>query len=307
MKLFYHIFQKSSIIFVLIFTSTTSEMQGQVAVGDTINPSQLSLPICANQEPFGPSEQFFDISIYNNPDQDSQSKVILLSIFTSWCGFCQTEATHLQDLHTEFADDGLLVVSAGGDWGFPYDCEGWSNEFDLSYPILDFMNPFNPNWGEAPLMTYLGVAAIPFNVIIDHRNIVSNIIIGYNEEILNLAIEDALEAMIQDSDGDGINSEADNCPSIFNPGQSDFDGDGIGDVCDACDNLNIFVNGNLNGTVNLDQEPTIDILDLLLLADFLEELPDQNICHEGASDINEDSNINLLDVFSLAYQITGQN
>jgi cytosine/adenosine deaminase-related metal-dependent hydrolase len=43
-----------------------------------------------------------------------------------------------------------------------------------------------------------------------------------------------------DPDGDGIASEADNCPLIFNPArgfetaQADVDADGIGDVCDPC-------------------------------------------------------------------------
>jgi cytosine/adenosine deaminase-related metal-dependent hydrolase len=44
-----------------------------------------------------------------------------------------------------------------------------------------------------------------------------------------------------DGDGDGIPSDSDDCPTIFNPirklddgKQADVDGDGIGDVCDRC-------------------------------------------------------------------------
>jgi large repetitive protein len=44
-----------------------------------------------------------------------------------------------------------------------------------------------------------------------------------------------------DPDGDGLEGDADNCPSIFNPirplddgTQADFDMDGLGDVCDPC-------------------------------------------------------------------------
>jgi hypothetical protein len=44
-----------------------------------------------------------------------------------------------------------------------------------------------------------------------------------------------------DTDGDGIpdltsdcESRIDNCPTVYNPGQSDLDGDGVGDVCDNC-------------------------------------------------------------------------
>lgn len=35
-----------------------------------------------------------------------------------------------------------------------------------------------------------------------------------------------------DSDGDGISDDTDNCPGVANPDQADSDGDGIGDVCD---------------------------------------------------------------------------
>ncbi len=38
-----------------------------------------------------------------------------------------------------------------------------------------------------------------------------------------------------DSDGDGVPFELDNCPLLPNPDQADRDGDTIGDVCDSCD------------------------------------------------------------------------
>jgi len=40
--------------------------------------------------------------------------------------------------------------------------------------------------------------------------------------------------IIDDPDGDRIDSACDNCPNVFNPGQEDADGDGVGDVCDPC-------------------------------------------------------------------------
>ncbi|KKM42167.1 hypothetical protein LCGC14_1563350 [marine sediment metagenome] len=40
----------------------------------------------------------------------------------------------------------------------------------------------------------------------------------------------------EDTDGDGIPDEGDNCPALFNPDQLDIDGDSTGDVCDVCPN-----------------------------------------------------------------------
>ena len=37
-----------------------------------------------------------------------------------------------------------------------------------------------------------------------------------------------------DSDNDGVNDDADNCPYTYNPGQDDSDSDNTGDACDNC-------------------------------------------------------------------------
>ena len=39
-----------------------------------------------------------------------------------------------------------------------------------------------------------------------------------------------------DTDGDGVCDDVDNCPATYNPNQADADSDGVGDVCDQCPN-----------------------------------------------------------------------
>ena len=50
-----------------------------------------------------------------------------------------------------------------------------------------------------------------------------------------------LSAYGSDEDGDGILAEADNCPTIANPGQEDADGDRFGDVCDDDDDNDLIL------------------------------------------------------------------
>ena len=157
------------------------------------------------------------------------------------------------------------------------------------------------DWGDTPFVNYVGLNYIPYNIVINHRNVVT-----YIGDNVTDAIEASLIAMNNDLDSDGIPSEIDNCPQIYNPEQTDFDDDGIGDGCDSCDNFNIFVPGNLNGSIDVNDNsiwsngaPVIDILDLLLLSDTVTGPQIEN-CTFSAANINGDNDINLLDIFTLA-------
>jgi hypothetical protein len=197
-----------------------------------------------------------------------------------------------QDYLSE-GEDKLLVMAAGFDWGQPYSCAEWSDNFELTYLMVDDSN--NEAWN------LYGDGYIPHNVVLDHNMEILYSGSGYNESQILEAIELGLSYVPRDDDLDGINDDNDNCEFIHNPNQEDIDLDGLGDVCDSCDNLNIFINGNLDGN-NRDNVAIIDIYDVLNLVDVV-LLNESQTCRAEASDINNDNNLTIIDVIRLVQSL----
>jgi hypothetical protein len=51
----------------------------------------------------------------------------------------------------------------------------------------------------------------------------------------------------QDTDGDGVSNNCDNCPNDANPGQEDSDGDGVGNACDRCEGADDALDADADG------------------------------------------------------------
>lgn len=56
----------------------------------------------------------------------------------------------------------------------------------------------------------------------------------YNRSLTASQIKSLFSRTVNDSDGDGVYNDVDNCTSIANASQADADGDGKGDPCDSC-------------------------------------------------------------------------
>ena len=117
------------------------------------------------------------------------------------------------------------------------------------------------------------------------------------------AIELGLSYVPRDEDGDGVMDSTDNCIDVPNDDQLDHDLDGLGDACDLCNNLEIYVTGNIDGSVGMtDHNPTIDLFDILRLSDIVLLGIDEG-CGYEISDIREDGVINILDIITLVQYV----
>ena len=198
----------------------------------------------------------------------------------------------------------MVVIGAGYQWDDPYSCEEWSDNFGLSYP---FLNDDNGD-GQPLWMGQFYGDGIPKNIFINHNMEIVYANSGTLESYLALPIiEEALDSCgvdcIPDADGDGILNDQDNCPGAINPDQTDFDGDGIGDQCDDCNGItNVF--GNLDGNMSTDEEPIIDVMDLLMLCDVVEDGIEVNDCLIQSGDVTEDGAINTIDIYAFATMLS---
>lgn len=156
--------------------------------------------------------------------------------------------------------------------------------------IMDYVWSMDEDWPNNSTVTW----------DIDNLNIVAFVQNYTTKEILQVE-GGRVNNMNNDSDEDGVANSDDNCPEAYNPDQADIDSDGFGDACDACDNENVYVTGNINGDV-LDNEPVIDIFDVLLLLDLILE---DNFpgCTGEVADFNGDNTFSFLDAIFLGQSI----
>ena len=240
----------------------------ELGVGDTI-PSDFGLPLCANE----PSEYMMvNDSLYLNAYNGAtnalgQYYVIWLKLFTSWCPFCQTEAPITQEVFDTYQDSGLVIIGMGFEWGFPYTCNGWADAFGLTYPLLDDENDDDDFGGEG--WNLFGESGVPHNIVINHNMEIVLSVAGFQDEAIYGAINAAL----------------DSCGVQCLPGCSE-------------------IPGEIDNTFTIDNEPIINVMDLLKLADIISLEPEIDACLSVTGDLTGDGVINIIDIYAFASMLS---
>ena len=104
--------------------------------------------------------------------------------------------------------------------------------------------------------------------------------VGYGECAIEQYVIYADVAIAADSDGDGVPDTVDNCPSDYNPNQTDTDGDGLGDACDDDDDNDAFS----------------DTTELFVGTDPLDDCADDGTDDAWPLDLNVDTWANTSDI-----------
>jgi peroxiredoxin/protocatechuate 3,4-dioxygenase beta subunit len=108
---------------------------------------------------------------------DYKSKVVLLNIFTTWCGPCEMERPHLIKLHSEFADKGLVILAISRKEK-PDVVESWVRKNRPPFPVLvdqeqQATRQFANEKGRVP---------VPTNVLLDRHHRIVKQSRGFSEE-----------------------------------------------------------------------------------------------------------------------------
>lgn len=114
-----------------------------------------------------------------------KGKVVLLNFFSYYCGPCRKEYPHLQRFHTQYAKDGLTVVSVNDDDKLE-EAAAFGKEVNATFPVVH-----DP---KSAILKKFGVIGYPTNIVIGRDGKVKAVVESDKPEEIEAAFKKALAA-----------------------------------------------------------------------------------------------------------------
>lgn len=105
-------------------------------------------------------------------DRDAlQGQVTIVNFWATWCPPCRVEIPALQELHEEFAAQGLVVLGLSTDAGGPGAVTAFLDERGVTYPVAMA--------DAATRNAFGGVTALPTTFILDREGVIRHRVFGF--------------------------------------------------------------------------------------------------------------------------------
>tara|TARA_Y100000996_G_scaffold398309_1_gene366234 strand:+ start:87 stop:695 length:609 start_codon:yes stop_codon:yes gene_type:complete len=202
----------------------------------------------------------------------------------------------LEEYWSEF---GVKFITSLSDAGQPYSCESWQSNFgtsdtplvlDANQSSVGLFSMLHDSWNAFPTFAILDhtmtVRAKPWTL---DSNGNSDNCDGNNNTINGWSGGDT---------NDFLQQLVDECGVLCEPcsGTDDSDGDGIADECDNCSNMPGDVNDDL----------IVNVLDIVTTVNIVLNLYEGNDCEISDADMNLNGSINILDIILIINLVLGE-
>ncbi|TWT29844.1 TlpA family protein disulfide reductase [Blastopirellula retiformator] len=102
-----------------------------------------------------------------------RGKVVLVDFFATWCGPCRAEMPHVLEMYEKYQDHGFEVLGISLD-DSRENAESYVAEMKLPWKTMFPVEEADRGWNH-PLVTYLGIDAIPQAILVDQDGNVINL------------------------------------------------------------------------------------------------------------------------------------
>jgi thiol-disulfide isomerase/thioredoxin len=173
--------------FINISFNRTSHQPGRILLAALLT---LIAVVTATAAPLKQGDAFPDLSKFGVEGTlpDTKGKVVLVDFFASWCGPCKDSFPAMQELHKNYADEGLLIVGVNLDKK-----KADMDDFVKKHPV-DFTIVRD---GANKLVSEVKIPTMPTSFLLDREGKVRSIHRGFKGDETQRKYAEEIEALLK--------------------------------------------------------------------------------------------------------------